>query len=306
MSSFLSFKRANDKIAEASGGHLVIESHPGDSIVPADTEIDALNKGTLDAAHSSPGNWSSVFPTGPMFNKMVAGPTAGEYYFWFIVGPGMDLAKEMFASKNYNVVPIAVDGEVPEVFLYTSDPVNSPADLKGKKYRLLGDEASIFAKLDVSAIATPSGEIYEAMSRGVIDGFQHGNLALDWSMAFYEVVDYAYMSGIRQPTDVFCYYVNGDSWAALPDDLKAIVEEVYWAEGIRHYGEWAYKATQITADWEAEGVQVLPMDSSVEDALVVAAGEYYAEMAAKDPFFAKVLKSLEEWRDAFKTSFPRL
>jgi len=195
---------------------------------------------------------------------------------------------------------------VPEVFLYTSGTVNSPADLKGKKYRLLGDEASIFAKLGVSAIATPSGEIYEAMQRGVIDGFQHGNLALDWSMAFYEVVDYAYMSGIRQPTDVFCYYVNGDSWAALPDDLKAIVEEVYWAEGIRHYGEWAYKATQITPDWEAQGVQVLPMDPSVEDALVAAAGEYYAEMAAKDPFFAKVLKSLEDWRDAFKSSFPRL
>jgi TRAP-type mannitol/chloroaromatic compound transport system substrate-binding protein len=306
VSSYLSFKRANDRIAEASGGRLIIETHPGDSIVPADTELDAINKGTLDAAHNTPGNWASIWAVSPMFNKMVAGPTAGEYYFWYIVGPGMDLMKEMFASKNYNAVPLAVDGEVPEVFLYTAAPVNSPSDLEGKKYRLLGDEASIFAKLGVSAIATPSGEIYEAMQRGVIDGFQHGNLALDWEMAFYEVVDYAYMSGIRQPTDVFCYYVNADSWAELPDDLKAIVEEVYWAEGIRHYGEWAYKATQATADWQAEGVQVLPMDPSVEDALVAAANEYYADMAAKDPFYAKVLESLQNWRDDFKTSFPRL
>jgi len=218
----------------------------------------------------------------------------------------MDLVQEMLDAKDYNVMPIAVDGEVPEVFLYTSDPVNTVEDLKGKKYRLLGDEASIFAKLDVSAIATPSGEIYEAMQRGVIDGFQHASLAADWDIAFYEIVNYAYMSGVRQPTDVFVYFVNKDSWVELPDDLKVLVQEIYWQEGIRHYAEWTFKNTVAAPQWIDYGVIVEPINPSIEDALVAAAGEYYAERAAEDPFFAKVLKSLEDWRDSYKSTYPRL
>jgi TRAP-type mannitol/chloroaromatic compound transport system substrate-binding protein len=299
-------KRANDKIAEASGGRLIIETHPGDSIVPADTEIDGVNKGILDVGHGAFSSWSATFPTAPMFTKMVAGPTALEYYFWYLWGPGMDLVQEMLDAKDYNVMPLAVDGEVPEVFLYTSDPVNTVEDLKGKKYRLLGDEASIFAKLDVSAIATPSGEIYEAMQRGVIDGFQHASLAADWDIAFYEIVNYAYMSGVRQPTDVFVYFVNKDSWVELPDDLKALVQEIYWQEGIRHYAEWTFKNTVAAPQWIDYGVIVEPINPSIEDALVAAAGEYYAERAAEDPFFAKVLKSLEDWRDSYKSTYPRL
>jgi len=304
--NFITFERANKKIAEASGGRLVIESYTGDAIVPADTEIDGVHKGTLDVGHGAFNSWSATFPTAPMFTKMVGGPTALQYYFWYMVGPGLDLAQEMLDAKNYNVMPIAVDAEVPEVFLYTNFPITSSADLDGKKLRLLGDEAEVFAKFGVAATATPSGEIYESMSRGVIDGFQHANLASDWEMGFQEIADYAYLSGVRQPTDVFVYFVNKDSWAELPDDLKALVQEVYWRSGIRHYADWTLANTEIAQKWIDYGGILESIPSSVEDDLVAAASAYYAERAAEDPFFAKVLKSLEDWRDAYNSAYPRL
>ena len=94
------------------------------------------------------------------------------------------------------------------------------------RMRLLGDEAVIFGKLGVAAVATPSPEIYEAMQRGVIDGFQHQNIGGDIRMGFQEIVDYVYMSPARQPTDMYILYVNKDAWAELPDDLKKILTEV--------------------------------------------------------------------------------
>ena len=90
------------------------------------------------------------------------------------------------------------------------------------------------------------------------------------------------------------------------DHLKAIVEQCYWAEGIKHYADWSFKNTNVVQDWIDYGVVVEPINPSIEDALVAAASEYYAERAAEDAFFAKVLKSLEDWRDAYKSAYPRL
>jgi len=306
VSSYLGLKKVNDKIAEASGGRLIIETYAGDAICPADTELDGANAGMIDIGHGAFSTWAGTFPPAPLFNKMVSGPSAMEYYFWFQEGQGMDLAHEMLASKNYNVHCIAVDAIVPEVFLYTNHPITGTEDVKGKKYRMLGDEATIFGKLGISAIATPSGEVYESMQRGVIDGFQMGNLAGDLDWGAEEIVDYAYMGTTRQPTDIFVYFVDGDSWAELPDDLKVLVEELYWREGIRQYGELTNKNTKALPQWEAAGVTIEAMPQSVVDAVDEAAAQFYTEMCNKDPFYKKTYDSLIEWKDAYRTAYPRL
>ena len=305
-SSYVSLDMLCKKVEEATGGRLIIKPNPGGAIVPADTEIDGVNKGILDLGHGAFISMSGDFPAAPLFDTIVAGPTALEYYFWYLWGPGIDLSQEMLDSKEYNVKVVAVDANLPEVFLYTNKPIKTVADLKGMTLRLLGDEAAIFGKFGVSATATSSGELYEAMDRGVIDGFQHSNLAADWDLGFQECVNYAYTSTVRQPTDVFVYYVNKDTWEALPDDLKTIVEEATWVNGIRHYADWTYRCTQVLDKWTDAGVVVEPISGEIEDALIGAANDYYAERAAADPFFAKVYNSLLEWQAKYDLAFPRL
>ena len=284
-----------------------IQANEGGAIVPADTEIEGVQRGILDAAHNGPILWVGDLPSSPPFSTTVGGPTAQEYFFWYMVGPGFELMQEMFDNGGYtNVMPAAATGREPETFLYTSFEVNGPDDLAGKKMRLLGDEAEIFGQLDVAAVATPSPEIYEAMQRGVIDGFQHSSLAVDMPMGFQEVVDYAYVSSVRQPTDTYIWIVNKDSWAELPDDLKKLVTEMWWAEGIRNYAEWSLKNTTAVLEWEAAGVQVKPTPVSLENELIRLSDEFYAKRRAEDPFYDRLMQSLADWRDAYKTTYPRL
>jgi len=304
--TFVSFERANRKIEELSGGRLVIESHPGGAIVPADTEHHAVDKGILDMASMHSVHWVDISPAGPLFTYVIGGPTALEYYFWFKVGPGLDLATEMFARAGFNVKAIAAIAREPEMFLYTSVPLKTEEDLRGLKLRLLGDEAVIFGRLGVAPVATPSGEIYDAMARGVIDGFQHVSFAFDWEMGFHEVTRYAYVSPVRQPTCAFIWIVNKDSWAALPEDLQALVLEVFWAEGIRHYAEIAYRETTAAEKWIDYGVIVGPTPKEIEEAVIREAKKHYAEMAARCPFYARVIDSLMAWAEAFYATFPRL
>lgn len=304
--TYLEFVAANKNIEIASGGNFVIQSNEGGAIVPADQELEHLNRGVLDVAHNGPILWVANFPDSPMFSTIIGGPTAAEYYFWYMYGDGLKLLNEMLDSKGYNAMAIAASAQEPEVFLYTGFEMKGPEDLKGKTMRLLGDEATIFGALGVAAVATPSPELYEAMQRGVIDGFQHSSLAADWAMGFAEVVKYAYVSPVRQPTDVYIYVVQKDKWNALPDAYKKMASEIWWAAGIRTYAEWTFKNTESTQDWVNAGVKVEPCPKSVEDAVKDSAAKYFADKVAKDPFFAKVYASLMAWRDAYDKTYPRL
>ncbi|TYL47696.1 TRAP transporter substrate-binding protein [Marinomonas sp. IMCC 4694] len=55
--------------------------------------------------------------------------------------------------------------------LHTTFPVNSLADLKGKKMRLGGGLLSVLAeRLDVTPVSAPAPKSYEMMQQGVVDG----------------------------------------------------------------------------------------------------------------------------------------
>jgi TRAP-type mannitol/chloroaromatic compound transport system substrate-binding protein len=239
-----------------------------------------------------------------MFSSLVGGPSAMEYYFWYMWGDGLDLINEMIADGNGKV--IASVGRAPEVFMYMTTPLNSLADLKGKRLRLLGDEAVIFGKLGVSAVSTPSPELYSALERGVIDGAQHGTISADWELGNYEVMPYVYVGPTRQPSDVYVYIVNEQSWADLPDEFKVLFTELAWTEGIRHYAWRTFEDASATAKWLDYGAVVEPIPTDIEEAVVQSALEFYEERAAKDPFFKKVLDSLMAWAELYRAAFPKL
>jgi len=257
-------------------------------------------------ASNGPILWKPVLPQAPLFSTFIGGPTAMQYFAWYQAGDGFALMKELFATKNLNVTPIAAWAFLPEVFLYTSFPITKVEDVKGKKMRLLGDEAVIFGKLGVSAVSTPSAEIYQAMQRGVIDGFQHSNLVTDESMGFHEVVKYAYMGPTRQATDMYIMFVNNDAWAKLPDEFKVMLTHFGWSEGINMHSSQLVKALTVAEKWVKAGVKVEPVPKFFEEAVVKSALEFYAEMKAKDAFYAKVYDALLKFKNAVDTSFPQL
>jgi len=303
---FIGLQRGLDLIEVATGGRLVVALHPPGGIVPSGEDLMGVHRGVLDMAMTPSILWVADLPLAVPFTMKIGGPTALEYYFWYKHGEGLSLMQEMLDDAGLNVKPIAAMTTPPEIFLYTTFPVYGTECLRGRKLRLLGDEAVIFGKMGVAAVATPAPEIYEAMRLGVIDGFQRATLGLDMGVGLHEVSDFAFVSPVRQSTDVHMFIVNKDSWAGLPDDIKVIVEQIMWATGIKIYAESSYAETKAAAKWEDFGVPVMPMPASVEDEVIRLAREFYALREAKYPFYARVMESLRAWRDAYKAVLPRL
>jgi len=298
---FNSFARVADRIKQASNGRLLIKVHGGGEIYAATKEHEGVDSGVLDYAENSMIWWVDRFPAAPLFNYMIAGLRPVEMMMWML-GDGNKLFNEMIASTN--VIGLVGWTGTPEIFISTTKPLNTLADLKGLKYRSAGDDGTVFKNLGASVISVPPGEIYEAMKRGVIEAFQLSSPATDLTYHMEEVVKYVYLSPVRQPCEYFTYLVNKKSWAALPDDLKVIVQQAQLEEA------WVYLQQTIVDDakaievYKSKGITVASIPKVFEDEMRTQAKAMYDERAAKDQFYAKVLNSQRAFGAAYSATYP--
>ena len=292
-----------NRIKAASGGRLDITLHPTGAIVPSAQEFDGVDLGTLDLGNTAPSYQMDRWPAAGPFAFIVDGLTGMEYAAWMTVGGGAELAKQMYSGTNVHLV----EGWLvtpPEAFLQSTKPLQTVDDIKGLKIRTAGDDGELFARMGAAVVFLPGEEIYEALQRGVIDTAQLSTPAIDWTFAIQEVADYMYLSPVRQPTDPTWVLVNEKSWAALPDDLKQVVEEVTFAQGFRWYDRLLKLDIEAVQMFKDYGTVVEPASKEIEVELSRQAVLFYDEKAAEDPFYAEVIDSIRSFRDAVREAWP--
>ncbi len=286
-----------------SGGRFIIDHRGGNAIVPGWEEAAAAEKGILDFGVTASIVYIEEFGQGvSLFNTRMGSqfvPLKMIAWNWLY---GIDLFNELLSGKN--VIAVAGWEGTPEMFLNTTKELRTVDDIKGLKIRTAGVDATLFAEMGASTVSMPPPDIYEGMQRGVIDAFQLNAPAIDYAVSLYEVVDYTYVSPVRQPAEYHHYFVNKGSWAELPDDLKAIfqaavLEEsyVYLAETIRDDAE----AIQFYIDY---GVTVGPPPRVIEEALIERADAFYDALAAEDPWTDRILKSQREFEASYDATYP--
>src|ERR1700760_1804743 len=104
----------------------------------------------------------------------------------------------------------------------SSKPINSPDDYKGFKIRVPVSPlwTSMFKAFDASPASINFSEVYSALQTKIVEG-QENPLALISTAKLYEVQKYCSMT--NHMWDGFWFLMNRRAWAALPDDIKAIV-----------------------------------------------------------------------------------
>jgi TRAP-type mannitol/chloroaromatic compound transport system substrate-binding protein len=145
--------------------------------------------------------------------------------------------------------------------------------------------------MGVGTVFMPLGEVFEAMSRGLIDAYEVSSPRFDWEMGMNEVGKYIYLNPIRAPTEVYQLLVKTSKFEALPDDLKMMFNELGEAE------TWDYHNKLISGDIEAlqnfrdYGNIVGPLPLEIEEEFGRQAKIYIDGQMAKDPTFALIVES---------------
>jgi tripartite ATP-independent transporter DctP family solute receptor len=209
-------------LAEKSNGRLKLEIYPGGQLYGSDREaVEAVQLGNIEMT-------------------VVATPTISTFNKKFMV---LDLP---FSFSSVEEARKAVDGELGKKLnedllsnglvslgyaengfrqiANNTRPIQTPADLKGLKLRVIENKLyqQTFNQLGANASPLSFSETYSALQQGTFDGMDNP-VTLIYSSKFYEVQKYLTLT--HQVYAPLITVINKEFFDQLPDDLQQILRE---------------------------------------------------------------------------------
>jgi TRAP-type mannitol/chloroaromatic compound transport system substrate-binding protein len=286
-----------ETVDKTSGGRLKMDLLPAGAIVPAFEIQDAVNRGVIDAGHTTPGY---IIGKLQAFIPLTHGPLYGmdfiDYYGWYWEGGGHELLQEAYQKHlKMNVVSIQVHPEGPQAMGWFKKEIRKFEDIKGMKYRIYGIGAETYGKLGISAVTIPGGEIVPALERGVIDGAEWINCYDDKILGIDKVAKFHYVPGMHEPVTVGEFIINKAKYDALPADLKEILKTSAQAAYWNHFVRFQEKTAKACAELIAQGVKVIKTTDELNRRFLKVFDEIQNSNATKDEFYKKVLQSQQKY-----------
>lgn len=215
-----------ENIKKMSNGRLEITLFTAGQLAPSMELLKALNMGIVDIAYTSSVYYTGIVPEAnidlvTLPPNMLRTLQDAVQVYWY--GGLDDLIREGYKEHGVYYVGSMFYTE-PNTF-WSKKPMQGVDDLKGFKIRGYGYYAKTLAKLGASPTMIPHEEVYTAMAQGVIDGSMTAGSYYK-RFKYYEVAPYYYLPGFA-PVWSMSVMASGKSWDALPDDLKAIVQQEF-------------------------------------------------------------------------------
>ncbi len=286
---------ANDfasKVNNMSGGKLKIEVLPSGAVVPAFQLLDAVSKGTLDGGHGvlayhyGKNSALALWGSGPAF-----GMDPNMVLSWHQHGGGKALLEEIYKSLNIDVSSF-VYGPMPTQPLgWFKKPIAKVEDLKGLKYRTVGLAVDIFTELGCAVNPLPGGEIVPALDRGLIDAAEFNNATSDRILGFPDVVKNCMLQSFHQSGEQFEILFNKAKLAALPAELKSVIEYAVQASSAEMSWKAIDRNSKDYAEMKKQGIKFFKTPDSILRAQLAAWDKVVAKKATENALFKKVLES---------------
>ena len=281
------------KVNDMTGGDLKIDVLPAGAVVPAFGLLDAVSKGTLDGGHGvlvyhyGKQTALALWGSGPAYAM-----DANMLLSWHKYGGGAALLAKLYASIGANVVSYPYGPMPTQPLGWFKNPVTKLDDLKGLKYRTVGISIDVFTGMGMAVNALPGGEIVSAMDRGLLDAAEFNNASSDRTLGFPDVSKVCMLQSYHQNAEQFEIMFNKDKFNALPDKMKAIINNAVEAAS----QDMSLKAIdRYSTDYaELQGKDKVRFYKT-PDAILKRQLEIYDEVAAKksseNPLFKEILQS---------------
>lgn len=211
-----------ERVAALTDNGFQIELFSAGQLVPAAQAFDAVRGGAFQLMKTFDGYEAGKIPGLAFTSTVPFGFTeADQYEAWFYELDGLKLAREAYAPAGLFYIAPTVYGPEP---IHSKVPINSIADLKGKKGRFVGLASTVMGALGVSVAPLPTNEVYSALDKGVIDLADRGDLTANLEAGLAEVAKYIVMPGPHQPTTATSYVAHQGAYDQLPQSFKEALQ----------------------------------------------------------------------------------
>lgn len=288
-------------IAAMSNGRFIIESYPDGAIVGAKEIFDTLNGGAIDAGVFTLHTYIGQIPSAPLFSARPLGMVAAPMMIWLDEFGGQEYMMQALEPFNFGYAS-ALYVSTPEDMVWSNVRMDTIESWKGVKFRTKGFWAEVLQdpRVGASVVTLAGSEVYNALERGIIDATELSTPVTDMRLGFHEIAKYVMFPGIHQPSTTTSEVVHEDSWAALPDDLKAI-----YIQAMHAINKSAF-AKNVILDAEAlvffenyPGLEMLVAPKELQDHFFMIADDLY-EKYREDPFFDEVYQSQIDFMELYQ------
>ncbi len=205
-------------LKEKSNGRLTIKVFAASQMGPPPRQFDLARTGVADLAIAGHFLTPGRFPLSDL-TTLPGVLTAPSYASSMALS---QIARESLGAEHPGVKILALSVITPTTII-SRNPINSPADLKGRRIRSAGPgQAELLTALGAVPASLQPGEMNDGIGKGMIDGAGTAYSGI----ASYQLVDVAKnISEGPFGAVTFVTVMNQASYDKLPADLKAILDE---------------------------------------------------------------------------------
>ena len=282
-----------EKVEKITSGKFSIKVYVAGAMVPAYEVFDAVSSGAFPMGSTALSYQAGINPAFSLYTSIPLLMSQQDYFNWLYQADGLKLLNEIL--EKYNIVAFPNIIFDLESGFRSHKEVKRLEDFKGMKMRVGTLELqAILQKLGVAFVSLSGGELYDAMQRGIIDAFEYMTPNIDWDMGFHEIAEYWVAPAWYQPATPYFTLINADAWKKLPENYRAILEEVTKASVIEWSSFMNVQSAMGTKKFLDYGVKVSKAgegDETFWPRMEALAKEVLENFASKNPDYARVLKS---------------
>jgi TRAP-type mannitol/chloroaromatic compound transport system substrate-binding protein len=280
-------KPAIDSFNRIAGDRMQIELYTADQLVPTGELFRAMQNGTIDAVQSDDDSMAS-----PTEVTVFGG------YFPFACRYSLDvpvlfnqwgLAEIWDAEYEQVGVKWLSAGSWDPCNFATKEPINSLADLQGKRVFTFPTAGRFLAQFGVVPVTLPWEDIEVAVQTGELDGIAWSGITEDYTVGWADVTNYFLTNNI---SGAWCgsFFANMDRWNELPDDLKELLRLAM--DSSHYYRQHWYWGGEARLRTEGTKMKLTTIPDAEWATVEAAAREFWDEIAAESETKARIVQIL--------------
>ena len=292
-------KPAIEAFNKIANGQMEIELFYADQLVPTAELFRAMQNGTIDAVQSDDDSMAS-----PTEVTVFGG------YFPFALRYSLDVPalfnhhgldeiwKEEYAKQGIQHISA---GSWDPCNFATKQPINSLADLKGKRVFTFPTAGRFLAKFGIVPVTLPWEDIEVALQTGELDGVAWSGITEDYTVGWAGATGHFLTNSISGAW-IGHFFANQKRWEEVPDHLRELIKTVFdQSHYYRQHWYWSGEANlRVTGD----KMKLTTIPSEEWGTVETAAREFWDEIAAESEVKARVVAKIKEYNEAMEKAGP--
>jgi TRAP-type mannitol/chloroaromatic compound transport system substrate-binding protein len=281
-------------VEEATDRRFQIQPHAAGELTASRQALDAVTSGAIECAHTPLFFYAGKDATLGLGSGLPFGLNARQLLSWWMFAGGSELVNASLKKLNAHGMPAGATGA--QMGAWFKKEIVSVEDLKGLRFRVGALGGPILARVGMQPLNLPYADVYAALENGTIDAAEFICPHDDEKLGLVRVAKHNHYPCWWESGGIVHLVANLEKWQALPKAYQAVLARACDAATLWMLAKYDSINPPALKRLVQAGAVIKPFPPPVMEAFHKAAGEHYAELAAKDPPFKKALESVNAFR----------